>query len=191
MFLKQRDEDSLSLSLAQLFCSILQQWVNPNVGPSPKSKVGITHFQLFCKFMVGRVPEKWGRCQVEQVSCGYFKSINPPLFGEGPTVGITDSGKIWHNNWGWGVGKVIGRAPPSGQCLPCFAEQLGLYAILSSATSADVCGAARRFRDVTTLIDIKPNLSIGRRHHLAFCIQPKPAESAVAALTRPLATERQ
>ena len=97
----------------------------PTVGPSPKSKVGITHFQLFCKFMVGRVPEKWGRCQVEQVSCGYFKSINPPLFGEGPTVGITDSGKIWHNNWGWGVGKVIGRAPPSGQCLPCFAEQLG------------------------------------------------------------------
>ena len=47
------------------------------------------------------------------------------FYGEGPTVGITHSGKIWHNNWGWGVGKVIGRAPPSGQCLPCFAEQLG------------------------------------------------------------------
>ena len=66
--------------LAQLLCRILQQWVMPTVGPSPKSEVGITHFQLFCKFMVGRVPEKWGRCQVEQVSCGSCKSIDPPPF---------------------------------------------------------------------------------------------------------------
>ena len=63
---------------AQLLCRILQQWAMPTVGPSPKSKVGIAHFQLLCQFMVGRVPEKWGRCQVEQVSSGSCKSISPP-----------------------------------------------------------------------------------------------------------------
>ena len=72
-------DDRNTDNLAQLLCRILQQWVMPTVGPSPKSKVGITHFQLLCQFIVGRVPEMWGRCQVEQVSSGYFKSINPPL----------------------------------------------------------------------------------------------------------------
>ena len=65
-------------SLAQLLCRILQQWAMPTLGPSPKSKVGITHFQLLCQFMVGKVPKKWSRCQVEQVSCGSCKSMNPP-----------------------------------------------------------------------------------------------------------------
>ena len=63
---------------AQLLCRILQQWAMPTLGPSPKSKVGITHFQLLCQFMVGKVPKKWSRCQVEQVSCGSCKSMNPP-----------------------------------------------------------------------------------------------------------------
>ena len=66
------------LKKPQLLCRILQQWAMPTVGPSPKSKVGIAHFQLLCQFMVGRVPEKWGRCQVEQVSSGSCKSISPP-----------------------------------------------------------------------------------------------------------------
>ena len=71
-----------------------------------------------------------------------------------------------------------------------FFRKNALAAILSIAASANACGAERRFRDVTPLTDAKPNLSIGRRHHLAFCVQPQPAESAVAALTRPLATNR-
>ena len=34
--------------IAQLLCRISPLWVMPTVGPSPKCRVGITHFQLLC-----------------------------------------------------------------------------------------------------------------------------------------------
>ena len=46
--------------IAQLLCRILLRLVLPTVGSSPESRVGITHFQLLCQFMVGRITEKWG-----------------------------------------------------------------------------------------------------------------------------------
>ena len=53
------------------------------------------------------------------------------LYGEVPKAGITYSSKILHNNWGWGVGKVLGRAHLVGKAYPVLHTTIGLKNPLS------------------------------------------------------------